>query len=276
MIITNNKVSEIKSKNIDIDYSPLLSIITVVYNSEAFIEKTIENVLTQLDDDIEYIIIDGNSSDNTINILKKYDDKITQWVSEDDEGIYDAMNKGIKLANGKWIGFINAGDYYEKHILTLIKNLIKTNNNIEIIHGSNTYIDNKNNIIHVHTPKDVECSVISHPSTFTTKDILIKYGLYRTDFKIASDLYFYLISAKNTNKLFIEENISYMLNDGVSSKFNIKVAKEFYLLYKACGYSKIKSFYKAYIRSGIKNCLLIFLNENTVNNIRKKLVSDYK
>jgi cellulose synthase/poly-beta-1,6-N-acetylglucosamine synthase-like glycosyltransferase len=107
---------------------PLISIITVVYNGEKFLEETIKSVINQTYDNVEYIIIDGGSSDGTIDIIKKYEDYIDYWVSEKDNGIYDAMNKGIDLATGIWINFMNAGDLFFdntiEHLKTNFRNVI--------------------------------------------------------------------------------------------------------------------------------------------------------
>lgn len=93
----------------------LISVVTVSYNAVATIEQTLLSVINQTYPNIEYIIIDGGSTDGTVDIIKKYADEIVYWISEPDKGIYDAMNKGIKKANGEWINFINAGDsYYDK------------------------------------------------------------------------------------------------------------------------------------------------------------------
>lgn len=89
-----------------------ISIITVVYNGISEIEKTIQSVLNQTYPNIEYIIIDGGSTDGTIDIIKKYQGQLAYWVSEPDEGIYYAMNKGIQKATGEWIHFRNCGDYF--------------------------------------------------------------------------------------------------------------------------------------------------------------------
>jgi len=91
---------------------PLITVITVVFNGAKFIEETILSVINQTYKNVEYIVIDGGSSDGTIDIIKNYTDKLTFWISEPDKGIYDAMNKGIKVANGEWFNFLNAGDRF--------------------------------------------------------------------------------------------------------------------------------------------------------------------
>ncbi len=96
------------------------SVITVSYNSENTIEKTIKSIIAQKYPDIEYIIIDGGSTDNTVNIIKKYEQQITRWISESDQGIYDAMNKGINMASGDVISFLNSDDWYEEDIFQIV------------------------------------------------------------------------------------------------------------------------------------------------------------
>lgn len=91
---------------------PKISVITVVYNNVDSIEKTIQSVLGQKYDHIEYIIIDGHSTDGTVDVIRKYESKISYWISEPDRGIYDAMNKAIRVASGGWLNFMNAGDCY--------------------------------------------------------------------------------------------------------------------------------------------------------------------
>ena len=120
---------------------PLVTIITVVYNSVFLLEETILSVINQTYQNIEYIIIDGASNDGTIDIIKKYEDKISLWISEPDKGIYDAMNKGIDLANGAWINFMNAGDKFFNE--SIVESIFKTNNyeQYDIIYGNYEYIN---------------------------------------------------------------------------------------------------------------------------------------
>jgi len=115
---------------------PFFSIITVVKNSSASIEKTIKSVLNQNNQNLEYIVIDGNSDDGTLNKIKSYNNKISYWCSINDKGIYDAMNYGLKLANGQVIGILNSGDIYIKNSLNIVKNYFLENQNLSFLFGT--------------------------------------------------------------------------------------------------------------------------------------------
>ena len=107
---------------------PKISIITVCYNCAKTIERTIKSVLSQSYPLVEYIIVDGNSNDGTVDVIRKYEQSISFWLSEPDKGIYDAMNKGIDAATGELIGFINADDFYaDGAVEAIAKRYIETN-----------------------------------------------------------------------------------------------------------------------------------------------------
>lgn len=119
----------------NMNYQPKISVVTISYNIVTSIEKTILSVINQTYPNIEYIIIDGGSTDGTLDIIKKYSDKINYWISEPDKGIYDAMNKGIHIATGEWINFMNAGDiFYDNNVINETFSLIDENS-FDIIYG---------------------------------------------------------------------------------------------------------------------------------------------
>lgn len=118
---------------------PVISIITIVYNGIATLEKTINSIAQQTYSNIEYIIVDGNSTDGTVDLIKKYDSVISKWISEPDKGLYDAMNKGIDLATGDYLWFINSGDeIYNKDTLS---NIFSSNTLSDIYYGDTVMID---------------------------------------------------------------------------------------------------------------------------------------
>jgi len=120
---------------------PLVSIITVVFNGERYLEQTIEAVLGQTYTNVEYIVVDGGSSDCTVDILRKYEGCIDYWVSEPDAGIYDAMNKGLSLASGQIVGIINADDYYDKDACLNVVQQFIADPEIGLIHGAMRVLD---------------------------------------------------------------------------------------------------------------------------------------
>ena len=123
---------------------PRISVITVVFNSNKLIRKTIESVLFQTYDNVEFIIIDGASTDGTIEIIKEFDNYVDKWHSEDDSGIYDAMNKGIKTASGEYLMFLNAGDIFSnKDVLSLVADDIVLNGYPEILYGDTNILNEK-------------------------------------------------------------------------------------------------------------------------------------
>lgn len=167
--------------------SPLITIITVVLNEPQALKRTIASVLEQSCDNIEFIIIDGASSDSTIEVIKSYEDKIDFWISEPDKGIFDAMNKGIDLASGEWINFMNAGDYfYQKDTVKTVFN--KDYGNADFIYGHTNFLGGDfNGIVKVWDFKILwKTMVFTHQSLFTRSDIL-KNRKFDTRFKICAD-----------------------------------------------------------------------------------------
>ena len=167
-----------------------VSIITVCLNSEKYIEKTIKSVLEQTYRNIEYIIVDGMSTDNTLNIVEQYKPLFGERlkiISEKDNGLYDAMNKGIKYATGELIGIINSDDWYELDAVENVIKIYKENKN-SVIYGVMLYRRNeKISKIQITDYKELGNMMINHPTVFIPKKIYDKVGEFNTKFKLASD-----------------------------------------------------------------------------------------
>jgi glycosyltransferase involved in cell wall biosynthesis len=170
-----------------------ISIITVCFNSEKTIEKTIQSVIAQTYPNIEYIIIDGASKDNTLDIIKKYESQIYRWISEPDSGLYDAMNKGIALATGNVIGILNSDDvlndanvlekiakFHQKHTIDAsVSNIVQTNDD-----GKGIRLYSAKN----WKPEKLKIGFMpAHPAIFFKRDLFANYSNYQLDFKIGAD-----------------------------------------------------------------------------------------
>lgn len=221
---------------------PLVSIITVVYNGEKYIKETIESVINQTYNNIEYIIIDGGSKDRTIDIIKSYENVIDYWISEKDNGIYDAMNKGIKLCKGEIIGLINADDWYELNTIKLIVENYLLSDKEKVLHGYiNVITDNYDSYIseNIKNMKILKKGMIlNHPTVFVPNKLYEKYGLFSTKYKIASDwelmLRFYLsnvgfIEIKNVLTNFRLGGASFVIDKKlIEEKHNIRKQHKIY------------------------------------------------
>lgn len=170
-----------------------ISIITVCFNSEKTIEKTIQSVLAQTHFDCQYIVIDGASKDNTIEIIKKYENKIFKWISEPDKGLYDAMNKGIALATGNIIGILNSDDtFYSNTVLAEIA-AFHDKNRIEASVGNVIQHKKNGKVVRVYSskfwaPDKLKIGFMPpHPSIFFERNLFKKFGDYELGFKIGAD-----------------------------------------------------------------------------------------
>jgi glycosyltransferase involved in cell wall biosynthesis len=211
----------------------LFSTITVSYNSEKTISRTIESLLKQSINNIEYIIIDGNSTDKTVEVIKSFEHVFSKkkikytWISERDQGIYDAFNKGLKLASGKWISFLGSDDYYLPNALnTYNKHLSKLKQDVDFIH-SIVNVDDKKVISDAWSWSKFKRSMnIAHVGAFHNKDYFMKYGFFNTNYKIAGD-YELLLRAKDKLKTYyFQEVTAFMSDEGVSNKQVEKVYEE--------------------------------------------------
>ncbi|MDD2680641.1 MAG: glycosyltransferase family 2 protein [Patescibacteria group bacterium] len=203
-----------------------LSLITPSYNSAATITRTVESVIAQNYSDLEYIIVDGASKDNTKDIVLSYQNKINiKFISESDSGIYEAMNKGVKLANGEVVGILNSDDMFDNpEVLTKVAALFD-DDKIEAVYGDINYFSKDvNKTTRVWRAGEYQENklnngwVIPHPALFLRREVYEKCGLFRTDFKLAGDYEFILriLKIHKINLKYLPEVLVRMYNGGVS------------------------------------------------------------
>lgn len=227
------------------DDKPLISIITVVFNGEKYLEETIQSVINQTYSNVEYIIIDGGSTDATLDIIKKYEDKIDYLVSEKDRGIYDAMNKGIKLASGEVIALLNADDYYLDN--KVIENIANEFKNGEKFVVTNTKILSENSFQDFLVKSDKQLHIqlpFMHPSTFISKKIYKQFGLYNLSYRVAADCDFLLRILSSDQNYKIIDILTVVMRTGGESDFNYKLGrKEYKKIYLHYYKNNIKAYY---------------------------------
>ncbi|QBN19599.1 glycosyltransferase family 2 protein [Flavobacterium nackdongense] len=225
-----------------------VTIITVCYNRKATIGKAIKSVLEQNYDDIEYIIVDGNSTDGTKEIIESYGNRISQFISEPDKGMYDAINKGLKLATGDVIGLMHSDDeFYDVNAVRKIVARFQYDSSLEGVYGDGVYVSNdsserliRNRIGGIFSLKKVKKGWLPlHPTVYLKKSVIDKYGVYNLDFKIASDTEFllrYLYKYK-IKMSYINSYIVKMRMGGMSTNLKqaLEVLYEDYKIYKFHG-----------------------------------------
>jgi len=209
---------------------PKISIITVTYNSAQTLEQTIQSVLLQDYENVEYIIIDGQSTDDTLSIIRKYRHKIAHFVSEKDEGLYYAINKGIALATGDIIGILHADDFYTgDDVLTKIAKTFKKTN-AEAIYADLYYVDKDNTNKIVRTWKSGNYThgkflwgwMPPHPTFFVKKEVYEKYGSFNTDLRSAAD-YELMLRFLHKNKITVAYLPEFIVKMRVGGQSNASV-----------------------------------------------------
>lgn len=211
-----------------------ISIITVSFNSVKTIQDAIESVLNQTYKDIEYIIIDGGSTDGTVELVQSYGDKISKFVSERDYGIYDAVNKGIVLASGDIIGILNSDDFYAYNdVLKDVTTAFESDKEVGIVYGDLIYVnaEDTSKIVRTWKSGDYKKGMFEkgwhppHPVFFVKRELYEKYGLFNLDLKIAADyelmlrfMHRYSVKSAYIPKVFVKMRVGGESNKSI---FNI-------------------------------------------------------
>jgi glycosyltransferase involved in cell wall biosynthesis len=229
-----------------------VSIITVTFNSEKYLEDTLVSIFSQSYPDIESIVIDGKSTDGTLSILQKYQNKIT-YISEPDTGIYDAMNKGINLATGDIIGILNSDDVlFDNEIIKKVVHSFSPD--VDCVYGNVILVNESNKVVRNYSSanfnlKDFEFGHMPpHPSFYVRKEAFQKFGYYNTSFRISADydlllrfLYIHKLKSKYLDFILVK-----MRDGGISSSFKNKLLLNKEILV-ACRLQNINTnFFKVY------------------------------
>ena len=189
-----NQRSQLALNQDQAEFLPLVTIITVVYNNELYLEEAINSVINQSYSNLEYIIIDGGSTDQTVDIIRRYEDRLDYWISERDDGLYDAMNKGIALARGEIIGILNSDDLYFE--TTTVAKIVKEYQKVQqpcVIYGSlyKFAADHPTVSLHQGDLSDrafqTASILINHPTCFVHRSLYEEFGVFKPEFEVGAD-----------------------------------------------------------------------------------------
>jgi glycosyltransferase involved in cell wall biosynthesis len=200
---------------------PLLSIITVTLNAAETLDRTIQSVINQTHNCLEYIIIDGGSKDRTVDIIKKYNHRIDHWISEPDQGISDAFNKGISCAHGEIIGILNASDWYELDAALTITRVFKQRPDVDVVCGWLQYWrDGRRDYVFTSNPNQIMKEMtVNHPTMFVRRSVYEKLGTFRIDFRYAMDYEFVLrLVMAGVQVVSLDRILAHMQYEGLTSQ----------------------------------------------------------
>ena len=251
-------------------YKPLITVITVVFNGEKYLEDTILSVLNQTYNNIEYIIIDGGSTDGTIDIIKKYDGQIDYWVSEKDDGLYYAMNKGLFLAVGDWVNFMNCGDsFFEKDT---IDKIFKCKNRNGVIYGDVMFSFDGTNFVYVKAKELIHFwkgMQFVHQASFVSSDLMRKYP-FDTSYKLIADYNsLYQIYLSNAEFTYVNLPICNFLAGGISDNNPKTICESKKMIFKIHRNINTKLFYHfRYIECFIKYYIAKYIGQSNYALLR--------
>ncbi|MCK5505865.1 MAG: glycosyltransferase [Thermodesulfovibrionia bacterium] len=279
-----NKEEKAENKN-----RPLVSIITPSYNSGKYLEATIRDILDQDYSNIEYIVIDGGSTDESISIIKQYEKNITYWVSEPDEGISDAFNKGIKVSKGEIIGIHNAGDGYPDGAIEIAVKSLFENPDYDFVYGDMVYTDSAGKPEHVMKGErnyldkiNSTLPTLNHPTVFVRRNVYETCGLFDTSYKIAMDYEFFLrITHAGKKGRYIEKPLALMALGGISYSRFYDGYREVCNASIKYGYNPLKAYVRLFLKSmrGVIRVVLEFFGLNRIIKFLQRTfwnIEDYK
>jgi len=205
--------------------SPLISVVTICYNAESYIACCINSVLNQDLKDFEYIVIDGGSSDGTVDVIKQYQGRLAYWHSRPDSGLSHAFNLGLEQVHGQWVLFLNADDYFlDGGVLARMAPVLRSSEEKDVVYGFIQRVSREDSPVAVEPPYGgpfswrgfLKKNTIPHPSAFTNAKYIQRVGIYDEHYKVAMDYEFYLRGGPSLRVLFYPELVTCMRDGGVS------------------------------------------------------------
>ena len=204
------------------DTPPFFTIITVVRNGSETLQRCINSIKSQSFKEFEYLIIDGASSDGTLEIIRENADVISFAVSEEDQGLYFAMNKGLELARGKYVGILNADDIYFPNTLELVRDVILKDSNSDVIYGAMSYFSQPHKTHFIHSD-ELSKRMIFHPTCFVSNEAYKKHGNFNTKYRVAAD-YEFIMRCYKANAKFVGINsvLASFSDGGTSARLRLR------------------------------------------------------
>ncbi len=227
-----------------------VSIVTVVLNNRPHIEDCIRSVLGQSYKNFEYIIIDGGSTDGTLDIIRNYEQGMSHWVSEKDDGIYDAMNKGIKSATGDIVGILNSDDFYaHADVLDTVVRVMK-DNSIDACYADLEYVDkdDADTVVRYWRSSPYQAGLFTigwvppHPTFFARRSVYEKYGIFNLKYRLAADfeLLARLLEHYEITTRYIPETMIKMRTGGVTNRSYLNIIRQNVEIFRACRENDIR------------------------------------
>lgn len=198
-----------------------VTVITINLNNAEGLKRTIDSVVKQSLQNIEYLVIDGGSTDGSLDIIKEYADKINFWVSEKDNGIYEAMNKGIRQSTGYYLTFLNSGDHYSNSFS--LEKLWNSSEKKDLIYGNICVIEKSKKWIKKYPPKlsfkYLAVDTLPHPASLISKKLFDDIGFFDASLKVVADWKFFILAVikYKASYVYVDENIAQFYFDGISS-----------------------------------------------------------
>jgi glycosyltransferase involved in cell wall biosynthesis len=260
-------------RKVGVGYSPLLTIITVVFNAAAELEATIESVSSHRADGIEFLVVDGKSTDGTLEILHAHDADISYWVSEADRGIYDAFNKAVRLAHGEWVLFLGAGDllFDRQEVQRVVDELASAPGAVQIAYGRVTIFSSGGEFVEVENQPWAELrskwrggrKVMPHHQGIIQRRRFLLNHPFDVHYKIVADYKVFMLAIANSAPLFIDAIVTKVFVGGVSTdpRMSLAAVLEIIKLNRELGYGYTRLPHQTFflVKSIVKTLLSMLL-----------------